>query len=252
MTDTLTYTLHGSDMQATEIHLEPKQTVRAEPGAMMFKEEGITMHTKTDGGIMAGVKRMFTGESFFISSFINDTTKNRSVTFAAPYPGKIIPLNLAEYNSAFYCQKNSFLCAGSEINVTIAFTKKLGAGLFGGEGFILQKLTGADIAFVHAGGTIIRRDLAQNERLDVDTGCIVGFQQTVAYDIRFIGGIRNTLFGGEGLFLATLKGPGTVYLQSLPLSRLADRLAATQAFIGGQSGGEGGLGNMFGGFVGGN
>lgn len=248
-TSLLSYTIHGDDMQAVEINLESKQCVRAEAGAMMYMDHEIEMQTKMEGGLFAGVKRMFTGESFFITNFINTDTQPHAIAFAAPYPGKIIPLDLKNFDGSFLCQKDSFLCAGQDINVSIAFTKKLGAGLFGGEGFILQKLTGQGQAFVHAGGTIIKRQLKKGETLKVDTGCVVGFQQTVEYNIKFIGGIKNSLFGGEGLFLATLRGPGIVYLQSLPLSRLADRLAATRAFVGGQSGDEGGIGNMLGSLV---
>lgn len=249
--DSLSYVIHGDDIQAVEISLDPGQTVRAEAGAMMYMQNGIEMKTRMDGGLLSGVKRMFTGESFFITSFLNTLSEKQIVTFAAPYPGKIIVIDMADFAGSFLCQKDSFLCASQQVDVTIAFTKKIGVGLFGGEGFILQKLTGQGQSFIHAGGTILSHKLAKGEVLKVDTGCVVGFQQTVDYDIRFVGGIKNSLFGGEGLFLATLSGPGMVYLQSLPLARLADRLAATRA-LGGQSGGEGGLGNMFGGFVGGN
>lgn len=202
-----------------------------------------------DSGVFGGFKRMFTGESFFITNFLNNGSARQSVTFAAPYPGKIIPIEMEDYGKMFICQKDSFLCAAYGIDVTVAFSKKIGAGLFGGEGFILQKLEGEGLAFLHAGGTIIKRKLEAGQTLRVDTGCIVGFEQSVEYDIKFVGGIKNSLFGGEGLFHATVKGPGTVFLQSLPFSRLADRLAATRAFAGGTSGGESGLGEMLGGFV---
>lgn len=243
--NTLSYTIHGDDMQAVDIQLQHNEAVRAEAGAMMYMDQGVEMDTKMEGGIFGGVKRVFSGESFFIPTFLNKEKHAQHVAFAAPYPGKIIPINLADYHNVFICQRDSFLCAQQGIEVAITFSKKIGAGLFGGEGFILQKLTGTGMAFLHAGGTIIERKLKQDEVLKVDTGCLVGFANTVDYDIRFIGGIKNTLFGGEGLFYATVKGPGTVYLQSLPLARLADRIVTGS----GTSGGEGGLGNMLGGLV---
>ncbi len=184
----------------------------------------------TGGGIMKGLKRMFTGESFFITTFYNQGNTKSHAAFAAPYPGKIIPLDLGALGGQFLCQKDSFLCAAQGIEIEVAFTKRIGAGLFGGEGFILQRLTGDGLVFVHAGGTIIEKNLAQGETLRVDTGCLVAFAPTVDYDIQFVGGFKNVLFGGEGLFLARLTGPGKVYLQSLPLSRLADRILAAARF----------------------
>ena len=182
------------------------------------------METTLGGGLMKGLKRMFTGEGFFITTFENTAHNRQKVAFAAPYPGKIIPVDLAKENGQFLCQKDAFLCAAHGIEVGIAFTKKFGAGLFGGEGFILQKLEGNGFAFLHAGGTIIERELTTGEELRLDTGCLVGMSSSVSYDIQFVGGFRNALFGGEGLFLATVRGPGKVLIQSLPFSRLVDRV----------------------------
>lgn len=226
MADVIDYKIFGDDLQLVEIELDPGEGVRAEAGTMTYMESGIEMQTGTGGGLMRGLKRMITGESFFITTFLNQSNAKSHAAFAAPYPGKVIPLDLTALGGKFLCQKDSFLCAAQGIEIEIAFTKRLGAGLFGGEGFILQRLEGQGLAFVHAGGTIIEKDLAGGEMLRVDTGCLVAFAPTVDYDIQFVGGFKNALFGGEGLFLARLTGPGKVYLQSLPLSRLADRLAA--------------------------
>lgn len=233
------YRIIGDDIQVVEIELDPQETVRAEAGVFLYMEDGITMQTTTGGGLMSGLKRMITGDSFFITSFTNTGMGKKHVTFAAPYPGKIIPLNLKELGGSFLCQKDGFLCAAQGIDIDIAFTKRFGTGLFGGEGFILQRLHGDGWAFVHAGGTILKRILAPGETLRVDTGCLVALSESVDYDIQFIGGFKNALFGGEGLFFATLKGPGTVYLQSLPFSRLADRIVAASGGFGGRE--EGGL-----------
>ena len=230
MADVIDYTIHGDDMQMVEIELDPGEAVRAEAGAMMYMTEGIQIQTGTGGGVFSGLKRMITGESFFITSFLNAGPAKAQVAFAAPYPGKVIPIDLGDVGGEFLCQKDGFLCAARGVEIGVAFTKKIGAGLFGGEGFILQRLSGDGMAFVHAGGTIIRRDLKAGESLRVDTGCLVAFSPTVTYDIQFIGGFRNALFGGEGLFLARLTGPGPVYLQSLPFSRMADRIAAAARF----------------------
>ncbi len=224
MADIIDYKIFGDDMQAVEIELDPNESVRAEVGAMLYMENGIQMQTSTGGGLFAGLKRMVTGDSFFISSFLNNGTGKQHVAFAAPYPGKIIPIDLKLFGNQFICQKDAFLCAARGIEIEIAFTKRFGVGLFGGEGFILQRLTGDGLAFIHSGGAILQRDLAAGESLRVDTGCLVGMQSTVDYDIQFVGGFKNTLFGGEGLFLAKLTGPGHVYLQSLPFSRFADRI----------------------------
>ena len=243
MTDVIDYRIIGDDMQIVEIELDPGEGVRAEAGAMMYMEKDIEMQTNTGGGMFSGFKRMFTGESFFITTFLFNGKGKGHVAFSAPYPGKIIPVYLGDYGKNFICQKDAFLCAASGTEIEVAFTKKLGAGLFGGEGFILQRLTGDGMAFIHAGGTIIERYLEQGETLRVDTGCLVGMAPTVDYDIQFIGGFKNAMFGGEGLFLALLSGPGTVFLQSLPFSRLADRIAAAAKYSGkGEQKGVAGLG----------
>ena len=225
MADVIEYTIYGDDLQLVEVELDPKEGIRAEAGTMIYMEKGVEMQTGTGGGIFKGVERMFTGESFFITSFLNNSDTLKRVAFAAPYPGKIVPLDLTALGGTFICQKDSFLCAAQGIEIEIAFSKKIGAGLFGGEGFILQRLVGDGLAFAHAGGTIIEKELGAGEVLSVDTGCLVAFAPSVDYDIEFVSGFTNALFGGEGLFLAKLTGPGKVYLQSLPLSRLADRIA---------------------------
>jgi len=217
------YEIRGDDMQAVVITLDPEEAVHAEAGAMLYLEDGITMDTSTQGGLLKGLKRAIVGESFFITTFENKARRRAAAAFAAPYPGKIIPLDLADRGNHL-CQKDAYLCSAYGIDISIAFTKKLGAGLFGGEGFILQRLSGDGLAFVHAGGTVIERKLKPDETLRVDTGCLVAFHESVDYDIQFIGGFRNVLFGGEGFFFAQLRGPGTVYLQTLPFSRLADRV----------------------------
>jgi uncharacterized protein (TIGR00266 family) len=241
--DVIEYTIFGDDLQMVEIQLDPGEAIRAEAGTMIYMEKGVEMHTGTGGGIFKGVERIFTGESFFITSFLNSAKELKKVAFAAPYPGKIIPLDLTEVGGSFICQKDSFLCAAQGIEIEIAFSKKIGAGLFGGEGFILQRLVGDGLAFAHAGGTIIEKELKKGEILSVDTGCLVAFSPSVDYDIEFISGFTNALFGGEGLFLAKLTGPGKVYLQSLPLSRLADRIAAAaNLYSTGETKGAAGLG----------
>lgn len=226
MADVIDYKIYGSDLQLVEIELDPAEGVRAEVGTMVYMEQGIEMQTTTGGGLFAGFKRMLTGEGFFISTFVNGGTRKARVGFAAPYPGKIIPLDLGNLGGRFFCQKDSFLCAAKGTEIDIAFTRRLGAGFFGGEGFILQKLQGDGLVFIHAGGTLIEKVLGVGEVLRVDTGCLVAFSPTVDYDIQFVGGFRNALFGGEGLFLAKLTGPGVVYLQSLPLSKLVERIGA--------------------------
>jgi uncharacterized protein (TIGR00266 family) len=205
-------------------------------------EPGIEMQTGTGGGIFKGFKRAITGESFFITTFMNNGNGKSRAAFAAPYPGKIIPIELSDFGGKILCQKDSFLCAAKGVEIEIALTKKLGAGIFGGEGFILQRLEGDGLAFVHAGGTVIEKDLAAGETLRVDTGCLVAFATSVEYDIQFVGGFTNALFGGEGLFLATLTGPGKIYLQSLPFSRIADRILAAARFQTGEKKGAAGLG----------
>ncbi|HEX2979486.1 MAG TPA: TIGR00266 family protein [Anaerolineaceae bacterium] len=243
MADVIDYQIYGDDLQLVEIALDPGEGVRAEAGTMTYMENGIEMQTGTGGGLMRGLKRMVTGESFFITTFLNNSRARSHVAFGAPFPGKVIPLDIGALGGRFICQKDSFLCSAQGIEVEIAFTRRLGAGIFGGEGFILQRLEGNGLAFVHAGGTIIEKDLAAGESLRVDTGCLVAFSESVDYDIQFVGGFKNALFGGEGLFLARLTGPGKVYLQSLPFSRLADRiLAAAKSRQVGEKPGVAGLG----------
>lgn len=243
MADVIDYKIIGNDMQIVEIELDPQEGVRAEVGAMMYMEEGIEMNTGSGGGLFKGFKRMLTGDGFFITSFVHGGYGKSHVAFGAPYPGKVIPLDLKELGGEFIVQKDGFLCAAQGIDIDIAFTKRIGAGLFGGEGFILQKLSGDGLAFVHAGGTIVEKDLKAGETLRVDTGCILAFSPNVDYDIKFVGGFKNALFGGEGLFLATLRGPGKVYLQSLPFSRLADRIVAASNF-GANKGEKTGMGSI--------
>ncbi|MBK7998218.1 MAG: TIGR00266 family protein [Verrucomicrobia bacterium] len=253
------YKVYGDDMQFVEVELDPQEAVVAEAGGMMYMEDGIEMETifgdgsQQQGGgflssLMGAGKRLLTGESLFMTVFQNQGQGKKKVAFGAPYPGKIIPLHLAELGGELIAQKDSFLCAAKGVSVGIAFNKKIGAGLFGGEGFIMQRLQGDGWAFVHAGGTIIQKQLGIGETLRVDTGCIVAFQPTVQYDIQFVGKIKTAFFGGEGLFFATLRGPGHVWLQSLPLSRLADRIVAASPQTGGGGKGEGsvlgGLGRM--------
>lgn len=256
--DEIDYELHGNDMQIVEIELDPGETVIAEAGAMNYVEEDITFEAKMGDGseaggglmgkLMAVGKRALTGESIFMTHFTHQGGKGkRRVAFAAPYPGKIIPLNMADIGGEFLCQKDAFLCAARGTQVSIAFNQKLGAGFFGGEGFILQKLQGDGMAFVHAGGHVIKKEL-QGETLRLDTGCLVGFSPGISYDIQRAGNLKSMFFGGEGLFLATLKGHGTVYLQSLPFSRMADRVLANAGPGGGKGEGSvlGGLGDLFG------
>ena len=252
------YQIYGEEMQYVEIELDPQEGVIAEAGSFMMMEEGIKMDTifgdgsQKDTGVMGKIfgagKRLLTGESLFMTAFYNTIPGKKKVSFASPYPGKIIPLDLTEFGQKFVCQKDAFLCAAKGVSVGIEFSRKLGRGLFGGEGFIMQKLEGDGMAFVHAGGTMVRKQLAAGEKLKVDTGCIIGFSQGVNYDIEFVGGIKNTIFGGEGLFFATLTGPGVVFIQSLPFSRLANRVLALAPAAGGKSRGEGsilgGLGNI--------
>ncbi len=226
--DVIDFKIFGSEMQIVEIELDPGEGVRAEAGAMMYMDKGIDIQTSSGGGVFKGFKRMVTGETFFITTFLYNGRGKGRVAFAAPYPGKIIPLDLS--GGDILCQKDAFLCAAHGIEIEVAFHKKLGAGLFGGEGFILQRLAGDGMAFVHAGGTVLERSLAAGEELRVDSGCLVAFSPSVDYDIQFIGGFKNALFGGEGLFLAKLTGPGCVYLQSLPFSRIADRIFAASRF----------------------
>ena len=242
MADVIDYKIIGNDMQIVEIELDPGEGVRAEAGTMMYMDQGIEMQTGTSGGMFKGFKRMITGESFFITTFMNTGQRKQRVAFGAPYPGKVVTLDLDKLGGKFLCQKDSFLCAARGIEIEVAFTKRIGTGFFGGEGFILQKLQGDGLAFVHAGGTLIERDLAPGEVLRVDTGCLAAFATTVNYDIQFVGGFKNALFGGEGLFLAKLTGPGKIFLESLPLSRLADRIVSASRMGKGEQKGVAGLG----------
>lgn len=242
MADTIGYKIYGDDLQLVEVELDPGEGIRGETGTMTYMEPGIEMQTQV-GGVLKGLKRALTGESFFITTFTNNGNTKSHIGFAAPYPGAIIPLDLSKEGGEFLCQKDSFLCAAQGIEIEIAFTKRLGAGLFGGEGFILQRLKGDGLMFAHAGGTLIEKTLAKGEVLRVDTGCLVGFHPSVDYDIQFVGGFRNALFGGEGLFLTKLQGPGKIYLQSLPFSRLADRIvAASRVHSTGEKRGLAGIG----------
>jgi len=251
------YTIYGEEMQYLEINLSSSESVVAEAGGFMMMEDGIQMKTifgdGTDaGGIMdklfSAGKRLLTGESLFMTLFQNTYSNQRKISFASPYPGKILPIDLNTIGGKFICQKDAFLCANQGVKIGIEFSRKLGRGLFGGEGFIMQRLEGSGLAFIHAGGTMAKIELQPGEMIKVDTGCVVGFTQTVDYDVQLVGGIRNTIFGGEGLFFATLKGPGTVYVQSLPFSRLAGRIWAAAPQGGGKHKGEGsllgGLGNL--------
>ncbi len=252
------YEIYGEEMQYVEIELDPQEVVVAEAGTFMMMDNDIKMETifgdgsSKDNSILGKLfsagKRVLTGESLFMTAFLNVGQGKKQVSFASPYPGKIIPIDLSEKDGKFICQKDAFLCAAKGVSIGIEFSKKLGRGFFGGEGFIMQKLEGDGMAFVHAGGTMAKKTLTAGEVLKVDTGCIVGFSQTVDYDIEFVGGIKNTVFGGEGLFFATLRGPGTVYIQSLPFSRLASRVWAAAPRGGGKNKGEGsilgGLGDL--------
>ncbi len=243
MADQVDYEIVGDDFQAVNITLDPGERVRAEPGAMMYLEPGIHMETSTGGGLMSGLKRMVGGESFFITTFENRGSRRAKVGFAAAYPGKIMPVDLTR--QTIYCQRDAYLCSAYGIEITVAFTKRLGAGFFGGEGFILQKLSGDGLAFIHAGGYVIERELAQGEELRVDTGCIVAFEASVDYDIQRIKGVKTMLFGGEGLFYAVLRGPGKVYIQTTPFSRFADRVMSAAGGGQGQVQRGGGLlGNL--------
>ena len=242
------YKIYGDDLQAVEIELDPQETIVAEAGGMNWMEEDIVFEARLgDGskpnngffGKMLGIgKRLLTGESIFLTHFTNQGVGKRCVAFASPYPGKILPLDLSKVGGSVICQKDAFLCAAKGTEITITLTKKLGAGFFGGEGFILQKLIGDGMAFLHAGGTIVEKQL-NGDKLRVDTGCIVGFTGNIDYSIERAGGLKSMLFGGEGLFLATLQGTGTVYLQTLPFSRLADRILRSAPSQGGKSKGEG-------------
>jgi len=255
------YEIFGHEMQFVEIELDPQESVIAEAGSMMHMTDGIRMDTvfgdgssaSQSGGffdkMLGAGKRLLTGESLFMTVFTHTGSGKGRAAFAAPYPGKIIPLDLSKYGNRIICQKDAFLCAAKGVSVGIAFQKKIGVALFGGEGFIMQRLDGDGLCFVHAGGTIVERELAAGQSLRVDTGCLVALTQTVKYDIEFVGNVKSAVFGGEGFFFAALRGPGHVWLQSLPFSRLAGRIWAAAPQTGGGSVGEGsvlgGLANLF-------
>jgi uncharacterized protein (TIGR00266 family) len=250
------YKIFGEELQCVEIELDPNEAVIAEPGSFMMMTEGIEMQTmfgdgSNQGGFLGKLftagKRMLTGENLFMTVYNNVSNQKRQITFAGPYTGKIIAMDLQQLGGKIICQKDSFLCAAKGVSIGIEFQRKLGTGLFGGEGFIMQKLEGDGFAFVHAGGYIVEKILAPGELLKIDTGCIVAFTSSVSYDIQFVKGVKNAIFGGEGLFYATLTGPGKVWIQSLPISRLASKIIS----YGGSFGGRkeegsilGGLGNL--------
>jgi uncharacterized protein (TIGR00266 family) len=249
--DEIDFEIRGNEMQFVEIELDPGESVVAEAGGMMFMDDGIEMNTifgdgsGQQGGFMdklvgAG-KRLLTGESLFMTVFTHQGSGKAKAAFASPYPGKIIPVDLSKIGGTLICQKDAFLCAAKGVQVGIAFQKKIGTGLFGGEGFIMQKLEGNGLAFVHAGGTITERKLAPGERLRVDTGCLVALEPSVNYNIEFVGGVKSAIFGGEGFFFAQLAGPGKVWLQSLPFSRLAGRVWQSAPQAGGKDRGEGSI-----------
>lgn len=249
--DVVDYEIFGSDMQYVEVELDPGEAAVGEAGGMMYMQDGIQMDTvfgdgsQQQGGffskLLGAGKRLVTGEGLFTTVFHNEGSGKRRIAFAAPYPGKIIPVNLAELGGTLICQKDSFLCAAKGVSLGIAFQKRLGVGLFGGEGFIMQKLDGDGMAFVHAGGTLVEKTLRPGEVLRVDTGCVVAFQPSVDFDIQYVGKIKSALFGGEGFFYAMLRGPGQVWLQSLPLSRLANRIVLAAPAAGGSSVDQGSL-----------
>lgn len=248
------YKIYGDDMQFVEVELDPGETVIAEAGGLMMMEDGIGMETifgdgAGSGGFMGKLfsagKRVLTGESLFMTTFTNQGQGKKHVSFASPYPGKIIPIDLSEYGGKIICQKDAFLAAAKGVSIGIEFQRKIGAGFFGGEGFIMQKLEGDGLSFVHAGGTIIKKELQPGEVLRVDTGCLVAMTSNVDYNIEMVKGVKTALFGGEGLFFATLRGPGSVWIQSLPFSRLASRVFSAAPGAGGGSKDEGGIGGFF-------
>lgn len=240
------YQLHGDDMQFVEVELDPGETVIAEAGGLMMMDDQIQMETifgdgsASEGGIMGKLfsagKRVISGESLFMTAFTNEGQDKKHVSFASPYPGKIVPMDLSELGGKVICQKDAFLAAAKGVSVGIDYQRKLGTGFFGGEGFIMQKLEGDGMAFVHAGGTIYQKELQPGETLRVDTGCLVAMTGNIDYNIDYVKGVKTALFGGEGLFFATLRGPGTVWVQSLPFSRLASRVFAAMPKEGGSKG----------------
>jgi len=253
------YKIFGDDMQFVEVELDPNEATVAEAGGMMYMDDGIEMETVFGdgsqqqtgimGALMGAGKRLLTGESLFMTVFFNRSGQKRKVAFGAPYPGKIVAIHLSEVGGELVAQKDSFLAAAKGVSIGIAFQRKLGVGLFGGEGFIMQRLQGNGWAFVHAGGTLQERTLAPGELVRVDTGCIVALQPSVNYEIEYVGKIKSALFGGEGLFFATLRGPGKIWLQSLPLSRLANRIVSAVPGIGRGSREEGSILGTIGGLI---
>jgi uncharacterized protein (TIGR00266 family) len=265
--DVVDYEIKGAEMQFVEVELDPGEAAVGEAGSMFFMDADITMDTvfgdgssNQTGGIfgklMGAGKRLVTGESLFTTVYTNAGSGKRRVAFAAPYPGKILPMNLRDLGGTLICQKDAFLCAARGVSLGIAMQRKLSTGFFGGEGFIMQKLEGNGLAFVHAGGTVVKRELQAGQVLMVDTGCVVAYTQTINFEIQFVGKIKTALFGGEGLFFAKITGPGTVWLQSLPFSRLASRVFAAapqnggrreESTLGGLAVGGGLLGGLLGG-----
>ncbi|ODT03477.1 MAG: TIGR00266 family protein [Gemmatimonadetes bacterium SCN 70-22] len=256
--DEIDYRLVGDDLQGVVVTLDPGEAVVAEAGAMMYMQDGIRMATTLDqtgrgGGLfdklMSAGKRVLSGDSFFVTFFMNESTRRRDVAFASPYPGKIQPIDLRTWGGTLIAQKDSFLCGARGVDVSIAFARRIGAGFFGGEGFILQKLLGDGLVFLHASGTLMEMELAAGEQLRVDTGCLVAMQPSVGYDIQMVPGVKTALFGGEGLFLVQLTGPGRVILQTLPFSRLADRIIAAAPRAGGARREEGSVLGALGGML---
>ncbi|MDE2080216.1 MAG: TIGR00266 family protein [Burkholderiales bacterium] len=243
--DVVDYEIKGAEMQFVEVELDPGEAAIGEAGSMFFMDDGIAMDTVFGDGsagngglfgkLLSAGKRLVTGESLFTTVFVNQAATKRRVAFAAPYPGKIVAMELRRLGGTLICQRDAFLCAARGVQLGLAFQRRLGTGFFGGEGFIMQRLDGDGLAFVHAGGTIVQRELQPGETLRVDTGCVVAYTTGVDFDIQYVGKIKTALFGGEGLFLAQLRGPGTVWLQSLPFSRLASRVFAAAPQRGGRS-----------------
>ncbi len=249
------YHIYGEEMQYVEVELDPNETAIAEPGAFMMMDEGIQMQTILGDGsqqqdgflgkLFNAGKRLLTGESLFMTAFTNLAYGKKKVSFASPYPGKIIPINLYQFGGKIICQKDAFLCAAKGVSISIEFQRKLGTGLFGGEEFIMQKLEGDGMAFMHAGGHVVEKAVQSGESLKVDTGCLVAYSSGIVFDIEFVGGIKNTIFGGEGVFFATLRGTGKVWIQSLPISRLAGRILQYGTINRKEEGGIlGGFGNL--------
>jgi uncharacterized protein (TIGR00266 family) len=258
--DQVDFDIHGEEMQFVEVELDPGESVVAEAGSMMYMGEGIEMQTIFGDGsaqqstmidkLVGAGKRLLTGESLFMTVFTQQGSGKSRAAFASPYPGKIVPVDLGLHGGAIICQKDAFLCAAKGVSVSIAFQKRVGTALFGGEGFIMQKLEGDGLAFMHAGGTIVERTLDAAQRLRVDTGCLVALETSVTYDIEFVGGVKSAIFGGEGFFFARLEGPGKVWLQSLPFSRLAGRIWQAAPQTGGPTKGEGSILGKMGGIGG--